>query len=400
LQALKPYRFKYMPFLNGYRALAVLLVLVQHGLGPFSDWCFGKGCWTCMDMFFLLTGFLIGSLLVQEIADNGKVNLFKFYARRTLRIWPGHFAFLALTILLNPYDCKTMLIPALCTATFISDYATAFNWGGIILSGLVQTWSISVEEKFYAISPFLLSISRRCLKWVLIAGIAADELWKVFLIAQNSPWVRLEACFDTQLDSLMIGVLTGVLLSEQRTREWLQQKLSATFLPITLALAAVFFNSKLDHPGILQGTAANMLLWSVYLPAYKLILAALICCLCFHRQSIVTKVLELGPLQWIGTISYGIYLWHTFAFRFVGRQLIFWVVPLMPAWLASPQNIPYIIEVLKLVVALAFGAISFYGLENPFLQLKARFKPARLKPEVGTELNNAEATAERLFLVH
>jgi peptidoglycan/LPS O-acetylase OafA/YrhL len=394
---LNPYRFKHMPFLNGLRGIAILSVLTQHGLGPFSAWLVGCGSWAGMDLFFVLSGFLIASLLLQEVEDAGHVNLFKFYTRRTLRIWPGYFAFLLATILLNPYDCKNLLVPAIFTATFMSDYATAFNWGGIILSGLVQTWSISIEEKFYALSPLLFGVLRKHLGLVLLSGLIACELWKALLIVKGVPWVRLEACFDTQMDGVICGSLAGLLIAEPKSRECLKQKLSLPMIPIILTATAIIMNSTLAHPSSLKGTATNLLFWSLYLPAYKLLLAALIGCLIFHRNSIVTKMLELRALQWVGTISYGTYLWHLFAFRFVGRQLIFWSLPYLPLSLETPHNLPYVIEAMKITVAIAFGAISFYGLESPFLRLKARFEPAHQKPSPPGPSGSPELVADKIL---
>jgi len=370
-----------MPYLNGLRGVAALSVLTQHGLGPFSAWLIGQGSWTAMDLFFVLSGFLIISLLFQEVEDNGQINILNFYARRTLRIWPGHFAFLFLTILINPYDCKNMLIPALCTATFMSDYATAFNWGGIILSGLVQTWSVSVEEKFYALSPLLLGVFRRHVKKILIVSLIGCELWKVYLILKGVPWVRLQACFDTQMDGVIFGSLAALLIAEQKTRDWLKAKISFPIIPIALAALLILMNSRMAHPGSFQTIEANLLFWPLFFPAYKALLAVLICCLFFHRNSIVTKLLETKTLCWVGTVSYGVYLWHGFAFRLVGRHLIFMSLPYLPPALLSPQNLPYVIEFEKLIVALAFGAISFYLMENPFLKLKRRFEPAHQRKE-------------------
>jgi peptidoglycan/LPS O-acetylase OafA/YrhL len=364
-----------MPYLNGLRGVAALSVLTQHGLGPFSAWLVGQGSWTAMDLFFVLSGFLIISLLFQEVEDTGHVNILNFYARRTLRIWPGHFAFLFLTILINPYDCKSMLIPAICTATFMSDYATAFNWGGIILSGLVQTWSVSVEEKFYALSPLLLGVFRAHAKKILIGSLVSCELWKAFLIVQGVPWVRLQACFDTQMDGVIFGSLAGLFIAEQKTRDWLKEKISWPIIPIALAVLLVFMNSKMAHPDSLQTLTAKLLFWPLFFPAYKALLAMLICCLFYHRNSIVTKVLELKALCWIGTVSYGVYLWHGFAFRLVGRHLIFLTLPYLPAQVLTTQSLPYVVEAEKLIVALVFGALSYYLMENPFLKLKRRFEP-------------------------
>jgi peptidoglycan/LPS O-acetylase OafA/YrhL len=280
---------------------------------------------------------------------------------------------------LNPYDCKNMLIPAIFTATFMSDYATAFNWGGIITSGLVQTWSVSVEEKFYALSPLLLGAFRRHAMLVLVLGFIACQLWKLVLIAKGVPWVRLEAPFDTQVDSVICGSVAGLLIAQRKSREWMQAKLSLPFFPILFAAAALFMNSRLDHPSTQHEMVSTMFVWAVQLPAYKAMLAALICCLFFHRNSVVTKLLEVKPLCWIGTVSYGVYLWHGFAFRFVGNKLIFWALPYLPQWLETTQNLPYVIEAMKLAVALAFGAVSFYCMENPFLKLKARFEPVHKK---------------------
>jgi peptidoglycan/LPS O-acetylase OafA/YrhL len=371
---LNGYRFTYTPFLNGLRAFAILTVLSFHGMGGVSTWLFGKGSWTGIDLFFVLSSFLIASLLLQEQEDDGQINVKRFYTRRALRVYPGYFAFILVAIFANPYHQPNLFVPSILTALFVSDYATAFNWSNYILSGMVQTWSISVEEKFYLLSPLLFAFRRR-LGLVILGLLAIVEFWKGFLIWQGVPWVRLQAPFDTQVDGILFGCLAAFLLANESTRNWLKSKLSYPVIPFLVAAAVVLANAKIVHPSLLHSKPEQFLFWLFYFPAYKALLAGFIVCLTFHKNSIVTKFLELPFLVWIGTVSYGIYLWHEFAFRLVGTQVIFWLLPYLSGALLEPKNVLLLIEAMKFSFALGFGALSYSYLETPFLKIKARFEP-------------------------
>jgi len=388
------YRFKYTPFLNGLRAFAILTVLSFHGMGGVSAWLFGKGSWTGIDLFFVLSSFLIASLLLQEQEDDGQINVKRFYTRRALRVYPGYFAFIFVAVLVNPYQQPNLLVPSILTALFVSDYATAFNWSNYILSGMVQTWSISVEEKFYLLSPLLFALRRRI--GVAILGLLAIvELWKGYLIAHGAPWVRLQAPFDTQVDGILFGCLAAFLLANDSSRNWLKSRLSFRAIPLLVAGAVVVANAKIVHPSLLHTKAEQFLFWLFYFPAYKALLAGLIVCLTFHKNSVVTKFLELPFLVWIGTVSYGIYLWHEFAFRLVGNQAIFWIVPYLKGALLAPSSLTLIVEFMKLSFALGFGALSYYYLETPFLNIKKRFEPRSRLEDTTRDAHGEHRTQEQ-----
>jgi len=343
-------------------------------MGSVSTWIFGKGSWTGIDLFFVLSSFLIASLLLQEQEDNGQIKVKQFYTRRALRVYPGYFAFILVAVLVNPYQHPNLLVPSMLTALFVSDYATAFNWSNYIVSGMVQTWSISVEEKFYLLGPLLFRLHQH-LGIVILALLGVVQAWKAYLIGHGVPWVRLQAAFDTQVDGILFGCLAAYLLSNTKTREWLKSKLSGRALPWILSGAIIAMNAKIVHPSMLKSEPQQLLFWTLYFPAYKALLAALIVCLTFHRNSLVTRFLELPFLVWIGTISYGIYLWHEFAFRFVGHHAIFWLVPYLNTALLQPKSLSLLIEAMNFLLAIGLGALSYSYLETPFLKLKKRFEP-------------------------
>ena len=144
-------RFEYNPELDGLRAVAVVLVISDHCCVPvFDQGYFG------VDLFFVLSGFLITRLLIDEIDDTGRVDLWRFYLRRLLRLAPPLLLFLTAYMLIAPrlwpqFDLLLHMRDAALAVFYLSDYSQAFWHNPKVL---IHTWSLSVEEHFYLIWPF------------------------------------------------------------------------------------------------------------------------------------------------------------------------------------------------------------------------------------------------------
>ncbi|HEY9713611.1 MAG TPA: acyltransferase, partial [Chroococcales cyanobacterium] len=139
----------YYPALDGLRAFAILWVMGYHSLGPIGTYLGHGGGWAGVDVFFVISGFLITSILLREQSTTGDVSYGKFYARRILRLVPAYYVFLFGMLVWNPLHFPKMLNAIGICLVYLSNYDLIFNWGNVAGSGAEITWSLSVEEQFY-----------------------------------------------------------------------------------------------------------------------------------------------------------------------------------------------------------------------------------------------------------
>ncbi len=349
----KSYELRYLPALNGLRGVAVLLVFLFHAdINGFS------GAFLGVDIFFVLSGFLITMLLVQEYERRGGICLKLFYIRRALRLMPALVFLLSvylLFIFLWPHDVQQQareLEDTLFALLYISNWTRALDMQRPSLLG--HTWSLSMEEQFYLIWPILLGFTlkggfRRSLL-VTISLLLASWGWRLWLLHQGASWDRLYNGFDTRADMLLFGCLVALLLRSGYLGFW-QKKPG-------LARALVF---------IATGSLSAMvpqLDWqqnSLYVWQHALIglsSAILIIEIVSMPKGILSTFLQRRWLVWTGKLSYGIYLWH---------------YPLLQTPFTAGLPIPQRF-VFTFLLTLIFSVFSWYVIEQPVLALKKRFR--------------------------
>jgi peptidoglycan/LPS O-acetylase OafA/YrhL len=323
------------PELDGLRGVAILVVLGAHtGIPGFADGGGGAG----VTLFFVLSGYLITSLLLAEKARAGRVDLRAFYVRRALRLFPALVAVLIVTAVLLVVG----LVPL--EARVGTDYGIVFvgvifyvaNWvavAGQSIGVLGHTWSLAVEEQFYILWPALLlaglRLGRSRLALIVLLLIFLDTPYRL-LLDLNGGFMHVFVGTDTRGDALLLGCVLALLeIRWHSVVGWIG-------LVGIGVLAAVW-------PGD-PGLGAQIL----YIPAAAIVstLAVAGC----------PAVLAWRPLAFIGKISYGLYLWH--------GLVIWWHLP----WpVAAPLSI-------------AIACVSYFVLEKRFLRLKDRFGRARSLP--------------------
>lgn len=350
----------YSPALDGLRGLSILAVLAFNGhLSPF------KGGFIGVDIFFVLSGFLITSLLAQEYRQTSGINVRNFYYRRALRLLP---ALLALAAFCASY-----------AALFQSREKAAITWKGILytlfyvanwtqidslsasIGALSHAWSLSVEEQFYIIWPLLLIALLKLRKTriiaVLLILIVASVAWSAFLWQHQPNYLRMYFGSDTRANELLIGCVAALLAS------W-------GSIPTTkFARVAFRFLSVASVAGILYSIfAARYYSAFVYNGGFALIslgVAAIIIDVVVF-SSPLGRALAFPPLVWIGKISYGLYLWH-FPIFYALRQS-----------LAGRVN-PFVYGVLCVAAVFITATISHYFLERPFLKLRRRYSQEKVE---------------------
>jgi peptidoglycan/LPS O-acetylase OafA/YrhL len=288
---------RYNPALDGLRAVAVILVIADHCNVPiFDQGYFG------VDLFFVLSGFLITRLLTDEIDATGRIDLPRFYLRRLLRLSPPLLLMLAAYLLIAPsvwpqVDFASHARDVALVAFYLSDYSQAFWHNPKVL---IHTWSLAVEEHFYLIWPFvILLLARIKLRWRLTALVAIYLLtsaWRVYEY-EFTGWDSTYYRFDTRISGLVCGALLAICL---KYRDVISDRIAnaaglVAWTALIVCLSIGFWGAPWSltvMPNIAHLAAVGLLL-SVS-----------------TKNSWVTSILSAPPLVAIGTISYGMYLWH------------------------------------------------------------------------------------------
>jgi peptidoglycan/LPS O-acetylase OafA/YrhL len=337
--------------LDGVRGIAILLVFAVH-----TSPALLAGGRIGVDLFFVLSGFLISSILLQEFRKTGTINLGYFYMRRALRLLPALFsviAFVVAYVWINKPDQLTMTLDNAVGAAFYF-----FNW--LMVTDLAHhqwmfshLWSLSVEEQFYIAWPLvvLLLFSYGSPKWlrfaVVIAGIAIPSLARA-IAWTNEHSLHLYFRTDLRFDGLMWGALAALLID---AGYYPPSRLRIALRWIApLALIFLFVIASFDG-------LSNGFLYLIGFSFVGMLSSIIIYSVCFCSGSILNAILEIGALRWIGTISYGLYLWH-------------WpIILIVTGWHKEAWSMMRWEFCLTFLVA----TLSFYFYERPFLRLKDRF---------------------------
>ena len=257
-------------------------------------------------LFFVLSGYLISSLLMEEKHRHGRIDVFRFWTRRAIRLLPALLAFLAVT--------SVLLLALGASAKYVGSgdlwsMSYAMNWA--IITGhyhgpMTMAWSLAVEEQFYLTWPFLLPLvlrSRRPITALLaLAVLSASARWLLFANGSWS-WWRAYAGTDTNAYALLLGAAVAVLASREALR------IPSGFAHAAVALFAASFLVEYLLP------ARAALLWA-FSPAFACAGALLVAA----AASGTPTWLSARPLVYFGAVSYGWYLWHSPLTGTVERQ--------------------------------------------------------------------------------
>jgi peptidoglycan/LPS O-acetylase OafA/YrhL len=341
----------YNPALDGLRAVAVMLVVFFHARAPIA-----LGGYIGVDIFFVLSGYLITSLLLSELDGKGRLDLPRFYLRRFLRLTPALLAMLAVYVAVAPFlwpGTSDHGKQAAIAGLYLSDYAVAF-WN--TPNFLSHTWSLSVEEHFYLLWPLALLAAyrrwdRRSLVWVLGTAYVLATLVRWVCIVRGQSWEQVYYRFDTHMSGLMLGAWLAALRRDEVLFAWLRRALPwLMWLPLLAVICLQYRWGDLW-----------MSTWGLSVAEWATV-ALLAAAQTPHSQT--WTMLSQPPLVWLGKISYGLYLWHYPVFRYL-REDRHWGDVLM----------------MGLPLSLALAALSYYTVEAWAARRRARapgFAPSRL----------------------
>ncbi|MDM0033482.1 acyltransferase [Variovorax sp. J22P271] len=276
---------QYNPALDGLRALSILAVLLFHCDVPGA-----RGGFVGLDVFFVLSGYLITSLLSAEYRQGG-IEVGRFYARRALRLYPTLLLMVAVYLGLAPmlWPDDNRWLSAVLAALYVYDYALAF-WE--IAYTIGHTWSLGVEEKFYLLWPLALPLllrTRHPVAW-LVSSFFAVTAWRYF-VALNWTWSQAYFCFDTRMSGILLGAIAA-LTRFRVSRHALTAACIALVVLMTLP----------SLPTSDQIEAVTLRITLAELSAFVLV--------CHAAEHGKMKFLASRPAAYVGRLSYGIYLWH------------------------------------------------------------------------------------------
>lgn len=347
-----PRRLGYVPALDGVRGIAIALVVAFHAY----HWPVGG--FLGVHVFFVLSGFLITSLLLDEWTQNGRISLRSFYVRRALRLAPALAVFIS--VYLAVQTARELITPealalpaaakgALAGAFYVSNIVQAA--GAHFAVSVVHLWSLAAEEQFYVLWPITLvgllalGARRRGFAAFLGAVIVLLVVHRLRLTLDGADWRRLYLAPDTTFDPLLIGCLTAVWFVSGRLPRPLQ---SRTFLTVLGVIAGV-------GGAVVALTLGNQdrELYLGPLTAFAAAVAVLILIAVTRPEGPLARVLRVRPLVYLGRISYSLYLWHLIALELAWRGL------------DAPTE-------LGILMGLAAAAASYHLVEQPFLRRKRR----------------------------
>lgn len=361
-----------IPSLDGIRGILLIVVLSAHTLGtrnfPISREAIPMEgfAYTAMRIFFIISGFLITGILLNEVKRRGSINLLRFYFKRTFRIFPAYYLFLGAVaaataaglIQLKPGDMAHAL-------SYTSNYNADRAWH------VGHTWSLSVEEQFYLLWPaMLLLLGLRRAVWALLAMVLVIPFWRVALLALPPNAFGLGVfqagvghTYDSTADIIAIGCLLAIL----RTQLWetpFYRKLVESRVAMTIAFVWMLLVPLTPELAYRLDGNARYALFTAYevigIPFVNIAIALLLDCAMRNPATSIGKVLNTPVLMKLGVISYSTYLWQQIFLNRHQQDLLINAFPL------------------NIILALGCGWLSFKLIEMPGLTIRewldARFR--------------------------
>ena len=359
------------PEFNGLRGVWILAIVLYHATSE----RFVRGALIGVDMFFLVSGFLITALLLDEYSNRGRISLRNFYMRRILRLGPGLVVFLAGCVAiyfrvhgdLRDLMTRFLLATSLYFANFAESTGHTLYWA--------HTWTLSAEEQFYLIWPALLIVLFRCrlsrpqivaatVGLALTSAVLRAVMWRYGPMAGDDQFAYYNPA--THADSLLFGCALGQLYA------W-------NLIPSSPRWRNALQGVALVSACVMVGVTALVDPRSAWLYQGGLLLLIVLTCFffigCFDDNPIWPfRPLRWAPFVYIGQISYGLYLWNpVFLFNYPGDAL-------------NP--------VVGVALAFAVSIASFHLVEAPALRLKARFTTVRHQRPVVVEPAPVDRSSE------
>lgn len=316
-----------------------------------------------VNLFFTLSGFLVGGLLLRQYAETGHVDARRFIVRRIFRIWPAYYVLIVFHMLAGRHPWNTFLFQNL---THLQNY---------LGTSITQTWSLAVEEHFYLVLPALLLVFAR---WKLSAWTIVGVLSAICAVVLTARCFAvaggdLEGAFaytQYRIDSLLVGVILSAIY-------WMKPAVYQQFAKSRWVLVGMV---ALLCTWLVLGTKNIALDESIGYTIQAIGFAALIVLVLEHSGALRKSLLYRG-VAWIGLYSYGIYLWHSLALA-PGDMLI----RKMTAFGLAPSAIWIVALTAQFAIAIVIGYVTTRAIEYPFLLMRNALFPEKRSSSVREEV--------------
>jgi peptidoglycan/LPS O-acetylase OafA/YrhL len=373
----------HIPELDGIRGAAIAMVLVWHyfagtiepasGSISYYALALSRLTWTGVDLFFVLSGYLIGGILLDA---KDSANYFQvFYARRFFRIVPIYAAvliviptifFLVERASFQPDYLwfRAKALPWYCFWTLMQNFWMAgSNTLGSNLFGV--TWSLAIEEQFYLTLPFAVRFfSRRGLLIFVFAGISlAPVLRATILLASPESWAAPFVLMPCRADGLLLGVLTAILLRRSETWNVLQAGRGYFVAGLLVLFAGMAFLTWRGGAPSSHGRRMPVFGYTWIEVYYTAVLVFVLA----YRDSLMSRISRNKSLAWLGKLAYCIYLIHQPVIGF-----LFLILLNRPPRITEPYSLA--IALLSLVVTLSVAKLSWKYFESPLVALGHKFR--------------------------
>ena len=356
---------KYLPSIDSLRALAVLAVIIYH-----VDVNYLPGGFLGVDLFFVLSGYLISSLIIKEFKKTGTVNLYNFYIRRARRLLPAVYFMITIGLVVMVLFNEVLLRKSHLDAIF--GYIYSSNWWYIFhkldyfdsfgaQSPFKHLWSLAIEEQFYMIFPllFLLVNGKKKSKdgtyklnknfLYVVLGLILVSLIAHILLFDINNISRIYFGTDTRAFSLLVGVVGAILYPMERLHSKVTPQQNMIYSVVSLASIATLitvmvytseYNTWLYRGGFLLVAILGLI---VIISSGK-------------QHTLMSKLLSFKPVVFIGKISYSLYLWH-------------FPILVLTTPVSEIGNPNIIFVILRVILTFVLATASYMFVETPIRKL-------------------------------
>ena len=351
-------KIDYRPEIDGLRAIAVISVILYHAQIVISGTQLFSGGYIGVDIFFVISGYLITSIILKELVKTGSFSFKNFYERRARRILPALMFVMLISlpfawIYFYPIDLINFSKSILYSLGFSSNFY--FHYSGLeygspegLLKPFLHTWSLSIEEQYYIFFPIILLATFKYFRKYLIHILIVGFVFSLALAdwtSRNYPSVAFYF-LTTRMWELIIGSIIAYfeIKKGKRNQKFIFNQLLSMVGFILILYSIIFFNDKIYHPSIntlIPITGVSLILWFTY------------------KSELITKILSSKLLVSIGLISYSLYLWHYPIFSFAKNLDIYF------------EDISG--KIILVILAIILSIITYLFIEQP-ARKKSSFK--------------------------